>query len=294
MPERCLVRIHHWGPMPAKIIPFSDQHAIRNVLFVIEFSRPVTAVELSELKPGMPLHDALKGALPKVTEQQQVVINLGPGVPGFPNAAVPQELGGISFERMLPNGEPEIGLNIQAGSLSLICGKYSRWAEVLGKVEEILNLVSGWLGKHKVQASSFVLQYLDEFKVFFEGGQYGPLAELFKTTSPYITSNFANLDGAFHSHHGFFSSPDYEIPGRLLTNINVNVAELAGFLNAQVQTTHKYIAHEHIKIAGEDGFSQTLKDAYEYLHQDNKKIMRSLLTEPVKAMISFDRETGRA
>ena len=97
------------------------------------------------------------------------------------------------------------------------------------------------------------------------------------------------MNGAFHSHHGFFSNPEHEIPGRLFTNVNINVAEFPEYLNAQVQATHKYSASQHITIGDENGFSTALKDAYEFLHQENKKVMRSLLTEPVKAMISFER-----
>ena len=276
--------------MPAKIVPYSEQHAIRSVLFVFEFSRPVTSSALADLKQGTRLHDEIRKALPKVTEQHQLVVNLGPNGPGFSSvAATPQELSGVSFEKVKPDGEPALGLNIQTGNLFLVCGDYKRWADTFSNVEEILRLVSLWLHEHKVEASNFTLQYLDEFKVQFDNNNFEPLIDLFNVESPYIASNFSNVNGAFHSHHGFFSNPEHEIPGRLLTNVNINVAEFPEYLNAQVQATHKYSASQHITIGDENGFSTALKDAYEFLHQENKKVMRSLLTEPVKAMISFER-----
>lgn len=274
--------------MKAKIVPFNTElgHAIRNVLFVFEFAQPVAPHAMAAFRPGTDLHESLKKMLPKFGEQQQFVVNFS-NDNSFVHQTLPNPstISGVTFERFKEDGEPALGLNVQGNILSVVCGAYTRWEEVVSKVNAIIEIMAGWLREY-ASFANFTLQYLDEFKVYFDSREFLPLTELFSSDSPYIVSNFKNVNRDFHSHHGFFSDPDFEIAGRLLTNINVNAVNVGGSLNVQIQTTHKYEAAAHLTF--EHGLKGLIGRAYEYLHQENKKIVGSMLTPEVKEMISFD------
>ncbi|WP_025858920.1 TIGR04255 family protein [Pseudomonas sp. CHM02] len=275
--------------MKAKIVPYNEKlgHAIRNVLFVFEFAQHVVPQAMLAFKPGTDLHNSLKSLLPKYGEQQQFVVNFSNDNSfvhqGFPQ---PSLATGVTFEKIKEDGEPALGLNIQGNMLSIVCGDYTRWEEVISKVNSVIEVIASWLREFAVFAS-LTLQYLDEFKVSFETGEFAPLTDLFVSGSPYLVPNFENVNRDFHSHHGFFSDPEFAIAGRLLTNVNVNVVNIGKDINVQIQTTHKYLAAAHLTI-GEEGLKGLIGDAYEYLHQENKKIVGSMLTSEVKKAISFD------
>ncbi|MNT74502.1 hypothetical protein D3C72_2133270 [compost metagenome] len=52
---------------------------------------------------------------------------------------------------------------------------------------------------------------------------------------------------------------------------------------------HRYDAKAVLELVDTDGgLSSLLAGAFEYLHQENKQIIGSLLTEPVKELIKLD------
>jgi uncharacterized protein (TIGR04255 family) len=276
--------------MKAKIVPFNEErgHAVRNVLFVVEYVAPLPLHAFAEFQPGSALHSALKKVLPKFGEQQQLIVNF-PGDSNFINQSFPQPglLNGVTFEKIKPDGEAELGLNIQGNNLFIVCGDYTRWLDVVARVNSVIGIISAWLNQYVV-ISNFTLQYIDEFKVSFDDNIFRPLTDLFVTDAPYLVTNFKNLQQEFHSHHGFFSDPDFEIAGRLLTNVNVNVSAVKNYQNVQIQTTHKYQSFAHLKLVEQTGeLTQLMSRAYEYLHQENKKVLGSMLTDEVKNLISF-------
>jgi uncharacterized protein (TIGR04255 family) len=283
----CVPIVNGRGYMSAKIKPFSDKHAIKSVLFILEFATPLQPSAFTDLRVGGKLHEQLKAELPRVAEQQQMTINLAAGVDQTffaPPAAQPSAISGIAFDKLLPNGDAELGLNIQSQALFIVCGKYVRWDDVWAQTKNYLQLLSGWMNDH-VKISGMALQYIDAFTVSFPRGEKGPLTDLFSSATKYIPSNINELTDAFHSHHGFFSKPDVDIPARLLTNINVNVVEVAFSYDVQIQTLHK-LELEDVISAVDDG--EVVERAFRFLHADNKSVVGDLLSGPVKEQISFD------
>lgn len=276
--------------MKAKIVPYNQErgNAIRNVLFVFELVVPVAPHAMADFESVTELHGKLKALLPKYSELQQVVMNLGPnGV--AQQFQMPSLMNGCSFERFDNKGDIALGLNIQPGAITISCGDYNRWKSVHDSIVEILNLLAPWLLQNGVRTNNFVLQYVDEFSVSFQGGGDRSLCALFDVNSSYIVRNFENLQQEFHSHHGYFKDPEYKIAGRVLNNINIGVNFVGAKSVVQIQTAHKYQANAMLDIVDKQGvFSADLDGAFEYLHQENKQIIGELLTEEVKEMISFN------
>lgn len=278
--------------MTATIVPYNDQigNAIRNVLFIFTFGTPLSASAVMELTKGA-IHDDLKGLLPKVAQQKSQKMTMVEGK----SLATEETLVGCKFERFNERGEIALGLNVEPSKISIVCGEYTRWDAVRTSISEVLHKLSGWLMTHDVRISAFTLQYLDEFRVYFADDANRALIDLFALDSPYLVRNFSHLEQEFHSHHGFFTEPEFKIEGRLLNNVNiaVNCPPDRESSIVQIQTIHRYDTNAVLELVGQDGgLSPLLVEAYEYLHQENKKVMRALLTGPVQQLIKLD--SGRA
>lgn len=278
--------------MAATIKPFDEEHghAISNVLIVFEFAAPLPPHAFADLRAGGKLHESLKAGLPRVVEQQQMTINFNVGADHQMLTPPIQQhgmIGGISFDRMMPNGEAAMSVNIQANTLMIICGEYERWAKVSQEVERYLDILTPWLSP--ISVSSLSLQYTDTFKVSFGDGQVAPLTDLFSTGSRYLPPSFASISDSFHSHHGFFTDPDFGLDGKILTNINVNVTEIASKFDVNIVTLHKYVLSEMLPLIVEgNGVNPIVKPTFQYLHDQSKLVFGDLLTEPAKRLIKLD------
>lgn len=282
--------------MAATIKPQGGKHAISNVMFLFEFSTPLPPHAFAGLLEGTPLHEQLVADLPRVSKQQQVTMqfpqNLGAENQFFVNPFAqafgpPGAIAGIAFDRVKPNGEPALSVNIQANMLVILCGEYERWAGLWAEVKKYLSILTPWLGASKF--SALTLQYTDAFKVSFPRGEAQPLTELFSSSTRYLPPTFTDVKDAFHSHHGFFTQPTFGLGGKLLTNVNVNVTETASIFDVQITTAHKYQLFEMFSPVTDAGsLNPQMNDVFQYLHDENKVVVGDLLTEQVKEMISFN------
>lgn len=280
--------------MAANIKPLGGKHAISNVLFLFEFSAPLPPHAFAGLLEGTPLHDELVADLPRVTKHQQMLMNFPQNSDNqfFANPfaqpfSPPGAISGVAFDRVKPNGEPALSVNIQANMLMIVCGEYERWAGLWAEVKKYLSILAPWLGAGKFSALS--LQYTDAFKVNFPRGAAEPLTELFDPSTRFLPPTFTSLRDAFHSHHGYFSQPEFGLSGKLLTNVNVNVTETGSVFDVQITTAHKYLLSEMFSPVTDAGaLNPQMNDVFQYLHDENKVVVGNMLTEQVKELISFN------
>lgn len=273
--------------MTAIIQPCGKSHAISNVVFVFEFAEVVAPHDFVELRPNGTYHEKLIDKLPRFAEQQQIMFNFGPDQNVFaPPVSQPSIVAGVTFETLLPNGTPKFAINIQTNNLIFSCGQYTRWKDIWQEAIDHITLLSEWLKEIKI--SAVTLQYTDSFKVKFKNGERLPLTDLFCEESSYLPSNFKNINHAFHSHHGFFEDPAYELPGRLLNNINVNVTETSGTFDANIICSHKFNFVQLENLIEEDKLAAYISPCFNYLHDVNKTVVGNLLTDNVKTMINFN------
>lgn len=278
--------------MAAIIKPFDEKngHAINNVLIVFEFSAPLHPQAFERLRAGGDLHAALKDELPRFVEQQQMMLNfsVGPGQPTPQGVSLPgvMGIGGVSFSRVRPDGEPAISINIETNALLIVCGVYERWAKISEEVQKYLAILTPWLSG--IKTSSIVLQYLDKFKVTYEEQRLFPLDELLNRESIYIPSNFRSIAEAFHSHHGFFDRPKFKLPGKILVNVNLNVNAAGSSYDVDIATMHKYVLAEGMDLVAGSSINPVIGETLQYLHDESKTVFGDLLTPHAKTLISLD------
>jgi len=164
---------------------------------------------------------------------------------------------------------------------------YERWDKVAHEVAHYLEILKPWLAN--VKASSLSLQYTDTFKVTFDDGKVSPLTELFNKDSQYLPSGIDQINDAFHSHHGFFSEPNFGLEGKVLTNINANVNLTGSVFDVNVITLHKYQLSNALPfVDDENKLNSAIGPAYKYLHDESKAVFGNVITDAVKHLINFD------
>lgn len=280
--------------MAAIITPFDTTrgHSISNVLIVFDFGTPIAPHALTDLRVGGAFHERLKEGLPRVVEKKQMTLNLemgpSPQVVTSP-VHVAEMIGGISFSRVKPDGEPAFSVNIENNSIFIIYGEYDRWEGVSREISHYLDILSPWLRSFSLTASSLSLRYTDTFKVVFDDGGVMPLTDLFNRNSRYLPPNIGMIDEAFHSHHGFFSKPEFDLDGRILTNINANVNRAVSHFDVNIVTLHKYQLSRALPFIQESGeLDPSIVPAFKYLHDQSKAVFGDVITEQAKDKIRFN------
>lgn len=274
-----------------KIIPYTEKHAIKNVLFAFEFATPIPPSVLSELRSG-DIHNQLKKNLPRVQELASVTFNVDTSNANGLNKPSVQEhkdVGGFSFDAAKPNGEPGWMVTVEPGLVFVLCGDYQRWAPTWEQAKIYLAIILPWILKH-TSINVIALQYIDEFRITENLNPREPLSELFNSESKYIPKNISELNDQFHSHHGYFVYSDDPTPSKMLVNINVNINDQDDQTLASIQTVHKMYLHELINSNTENLLDKDslINKSLEVLHSQNKEIVGDLLTTNVKALINFN------
>ncbi|MFM0270898.1 TIGR04255 family protein [Paraburkholderia aspalathi] len=276
--------------MALNLKPYSDKHAIKNVVFALEFSQPVQSDFLRSIREGK-VSEQLEKELPRVIEQKSLVFNFanfGTNL-NVPVGGTPQPLGGISYDRLRPNGEAEWAVTINQMMILVTCGQYSRWAGIWPQLKSfLLALLPDVLTVTSIGVVG--LQYLDEFSSIVRKEDF-TLGDLFVANSEFLPSNLVKSRGQCHSHHGYFEDVEQPVSGKILTNINVDVVEQPSRMVVAITGSHRctpvtplagMVAEELLR---DDGIVTRI---WEKLHQCNKRILGDILTPEVKALISFD------
>lgn len=269
-----------------KVIPYTEHHAIRNVLFAIEFSQPVPPSVLVELKSGE-TRKRLMEKLPRVQEIASLVLELDASsiAHSFSPGQI-KDIGGYQFDALKANGEIAWMLNIQPNQAFVLCGDYKRWNGTWTEAKSIFEVILPWLLKH-TSISAIALQYVDEFTIV-ENEPREPLHILFNSSSKYLPRNAIDCRTDFHSHHGFFLEKEELL--KSLINVNVNVSSREESQVANIMTLQKVFLRGPAKLNDVMVTNSNLfDDTFNILHQLNKEVFGDLITEEVKRIVNFNK-----
>lgn len=279
--------------MAIKVKPFSDRHAIRQVIIALEFAVPLSSSAL--LKLDSEAGEQLRIELPKFSKQEAITVNIGHMHTGALSRVVgaQPELNGLSYEAMAKDGTTAWALIIDANQVIVACGEYDRWAGTLDRAVRYLSLVI----PHVLGASPIkviALQYLDEFTSVESRKDFKP-TDLFDEKTSYLVPHSLKCNESWHSHFGYFDVAKPPLSQKRLTNVNVTAAELGAKMQVQINCTHKLILADALK-SGNDLFAQDglIVQALGDLHVENKRVVGNLLRDDVKDAIKFygDKKVG--
>ncbi len=273
--------------MTGSFRPFGDKHAINTVAFVVEFDAPLNSNALRELSI---LHSRLKGYLPRKAEEQAVVVNLSPHSQGNTIRTGSPELGGVTFDRLAPDGRQEWALKIQPNLAQVLCTNYDRWESVWSRAKSFFDIVFPVIHKHSA-ISVVGLQYIDEFMWEGTKSELDP-SELFQKNSKYLVPNAYEMNDLWHCHHGYFAENSSPAPCKLLNNVNIDLSDSAENRVVRITTTHRANLQDrilaHISLANAENNGNTVDNHMKALHVENKQLLSKLLTEKIRKRIHLD------
>lgn len=260
------------------LYPFASRHAVQSATVVMAWEAAISDESLTEVQA---LRGALKADFGAMHLNQRITFNMldpsgGVSAPG---------IGGVNFVR---GNAPDItrSLQVQEKVVQLTSNDYDRWIHFIKLVQRSFKTLGPVVAKGR-KLASVQLQYVDTF--MWKGDPKSlQLSEIFDSASPYLPQNIFTLGNDFwHSHHGFFSTQEAPENCRLLDNVNVQRAPKEGTSEhvLTIVTNHQLLPMD--EIWSPEGCFDFLNTHSAFLHDRNKTMLSSLLTDEVKNLISL-------
>lgn len=260
--------------------PFGEQHAIKTMAFALEFISPLEVDAFLQL---LSLHSEWQDFLPRKISQQALHVNLDRVIGAGGQPASKQELSGVIFDRIGPDGNVEWGLNVSSERIVVACTKYTRWAEIWSQSRNLLEKVAPICLSHQ-PIKSVGLQYTDEY---IWNGEISDFRAnlLFKADSLYLTPNVFNLENLWHCHHGYFVDFTDPIKYRRHDTLNIDLLEQDKNMVVRIQTTHRSLP-DKVFVDPKSLFENI--DMYmEKMHDENKNLLSNLIVDEMLEKISL-------
>lgn len=268
-----------------RIKPSGGKHAIEVMAIGVEWATPLDDAELQKLQDVYNATSEIAKFLPSHAPVRSFMLQIG--LPGnSPSSFVPEDrAGGFDLKRFDTNGSVLWALSVRPDFISCNCMAYDRWATVKPQSVELLHpfLTAAMNCGHEIKAVG--LQYQDAFTI--EGGlDNAALQSLFRQDSPLLPTHLLAMPSLWHSHQGWFSvSPKNR---RVLNNVNLDLLEQTPNHLARINGQHRVFSVTHdgketCLIEQED-----LEQVLDFLHEENKKVLRGILSDKMLDQISLD------
>lgn len=252
--------------------PVNDDHAIERVTFVVRFARPFTSEEIGQFRRN---HSLWAGDLPASRENAGLALTIdgdGPRVEPLP---------GIEFAFSRPDGTAVWALRIVGPDVAVECTRYTRWIKVWSAAQLHLSkaLVLLQTLPDPPQSEKVFLNVVDAFA---STDPDASAATVFKPGS-LLPPGVPNFGSSWHCHTGWFDGTGDD---RILHNLNVDAAAQQGDEpSARISVFHGLsVDTKSLALADLNAF---VLERMETLHQANKNVMTSLLTDKIAERIKL-------
>jgi uncharacterized protein (TIGR04255 family) len=205
---------------PGHFEPIHSAHAIEQVLFSLQFDKPIDEVNLSAAAEA--IHAEFKEELPGRAVLQTMAFSFGPLGLGQ-GGALP--IGGTAFNLTRKDGTVESELRIERNTIVFRTAVYTRWDEIWGRARRYFNAAIPHYVATDVGVGATSLNFQDRFY------WVGDLAlcranRLLRQGSGYVCPNVYEAKDLWHSHMGAFTKGD-EGTKRLI-NVNIDCLDEPG------------------------------------------------------------------
>ena len=267
-----------------QLYPFMNQHAIQNALFVLEWKERLTDKEIREVKGQIQQRHA---AFTVFKPQKTVVFNLTTGDTDGTSPESSASESGFIFE--LPGAimQPaRRSLNVMPEQCQIAINDYSRWSKVKADVDAYVQSIMAIAGGDSNSLQAIGLQYTDVW-IWKANPADLNMSEVFNKDSPLLVQNVFNLKSYWHSHHGYFEPmKDAGLPPRL-NNINVSRTQQGELDAINVVTSHRLTLPRLWDLDTPAKKIALISAVQDEFHQENKRILRRLLTPGVLEKINL-------
>jgi uncharacterized protein (TIGR04255 family) len=262
--------------------PVGERHAIQEVVFILNFARPIDALEMDRFYNS---HDLWKAELPKSERPQVFQFFVGPGGSnGIPPPPPPASIAPSIFQSFRRDGALEWQMQANQNWLAVNCLSYSRWDAVSKQALNLLEKGVGAFQSDGLPILSTTLQYIDTFVWEGEFSDYDTKG-LLKPNSKLLPNGFSPHGPAWHYHSGTFDMSGSQNSGRrLMRRIHID-SQIEG--STSVTRMDISLTSDFLDDAG--GLKIILKDQInvemEWLHRENKKLLSEIISQDMQKRI---------
>ena len=265
-------------------LPFNEKHSIQeaqiSLLFEGQFSQQAvdSAREVAT--------DALSSDLPNVADVHGGALQINLTNPGSPIPSQTQFLG-FQMSAVQRNSQQARILLLTNNQLSVSILDYESWDVTSRAVLEYLDPVLSALPLSENPVTSYGKRVIDRYT--FNGRPEDAKADLLLVRqNPYVTPHTFDSGPNWHCNSGWF---DFGLKDRVLHNLNVasNRIELSSIVtidhNATIQLRSRCLSTGEL-YKPSDG-SHGLEGVLDSLHEQNKEILRAMLTPEMLTKIGL-------
>jgi uncharacterized protein (TIGR04255 family) len=264
--------------------PLGERHAIQEVVFILNFVRPIDALEMERFSGS---HDLWKAELPKSVRPEIFQVFLGPGGPNaISPPPPPASIAPSIFQSFRRDGALEWQMQANQNWLAVNCLSYSRWDAVSKQSLGLLERGIAAFQSEGLQIVSVTLQYIDTFVwegIFSDydtGGLINPNSRL-------LPKEFNPHGPAWHYHSGAFDLAEAKSSGRrLMRRIHID-SQVEG--PTSVTRMDISLSSDFLDDLGGLKFIaiSQINSEMQWLHGENKKILSEILSKDMQKRISL-------
>lgn len=259
------------------VVPIANTNSIDAFVFILQLSAPLLTQDAAAINTTLGGKD---GAFPAERGTRGFTVQFGP--PGAPPPAPPLLL---TRFRAKPDGTDAWTLQINGPTVSIACREYGSYSTVWKATQTFLSSVLQIAQTSRV-VTEVTLQVVDRFQNIPDAGEnlrdaYTPDA-VFATNNPYLTPHVKDGGPLWHVHQGWFDQRD---PQRM-HQLNLG--------NMQVGTPPHYdtVIDYRGVVRGINTPAPVALDriagTFKALHDDNKAILKTLLTAQMQQKIGLN------
>ncbi|MBD1995094.1 TIGR04255 family protein [Leptolyngbya sp. FACHB-541] len=267
--------------------PINRAHAIVEMIFFFEF---VSGLD-ENIDRLLSLRSDLKDDFPSSYLLETVEVEITPQTPQTPRK-MSSKTGGIELQRFKTDDSLEWLIRVTPTSISIHCLDYTRWKNVLEKVNVYVKKIFEKLLGTDVNISGMGLKYVDQFVFCGELKDYDA-SLLFKRDSSLLHLRAFSSGHQWHCHSGWFE--DVREFGEILSQMNIDsiVSSIDGVQRAVVVIDHAFIRRAQLEgdmalyiLPGKAG-EEVRSRLAQWMHDANKQLLSGLLIDTVRDRISL-------
>lgn len=251
--------------------PGGDRHAIQEVVFVANLTRPFTPEELSRIEEIY--EERWKADLPKKHTPTPFNVVLNGMVAASPAQAQ------LIFDAYRRDGALDWRLNVNGEWIAVNCLSYTRWNEVWARAKSYLVDALEVCGESN-PITAISLQYIDMF--VWEGGvdDYD-LHTLLKSDSDLLSGNIFGKGPLWHQHSGWFEPTHAPIAGRCLVRTHLEGVQQEKGYAVKADTFLNVTLDSPISLStiDDDDQRERVEAGFSILHVQNKKMLERFLSD---------------
>ncbi|NTG19403.1 TIGR04255 family protein [Agrobacterium rhizogenes] len=266
-------------------VPKSGAHALVEVVWGLTFSRPFSQSEIeSAIKERVRWSE-----LPRVSRTSgfQFILGNAAPAPDFQFPIAPG--GGVSFDRVNPDGTLAWRLKFDQNNIFVSCLQYTRWADIWPKVQDFLNNACDLAVSEDNLVTSAIMQFIDVFEWEGDKSEYST-GELLNPESRLIPSAVFDRSQFWHLHQGWFDDETARGIARIHQRIDIDGVEDGEGL--PIVKIDSYIQHQlhTVKESKAIFASGWIEEIFGEMHQEGKRMIASLLTPDMARRIDLNVE----